>query len=63
MAFAQLVLIYRCRYSRDGPGRGVTSRLYKNVLQKHASVVATATISASYSDAVRIPSREKERGD
>jgi len=39
------------RYSKDGPGRGVASRLYKNVLQKHDSMLSTATINASYSDA------------
>lgn len=39
------------RYSHDGPGRGVTTRLYRNVLQKHDGVVATATFNASYSDA------------
>jgi len=38
------------RYSKDGPGRGVTTRLYKNVLQKLDAVRATATLSASYSD-------------
>jgi len=39
------------RYSHDGPGRGVTSRLYKNVLKKLDAVQATATLNASYSDA------------
>jgi len=39
------------RYSHDGPGRGVTTRLYRNVLQNHEGVLATATLNASYSDA------------
>jgi len=39
------------KYSRDGPGRGVTTRLYKNVVEKLAPVRAAAALNTSYSDA------------
>jgi len=38
------------RHSRDGPGRGVRSRLFRNVLEQEEAVLAVSTIQASYSD-------------
>jgi len=38
------------RCSKAGLGRGVTTRLNRNVLEKHSSILSTATINTSYSD-------------
>jgi processing peptidase subunit alpha len=39
------------RYSRDGPGSGLRSRLARNVLAKNDFVLATSSLNVSYSDA------------
>eukprot|EP01087_Luapelamoeba_hula_P024104 TRINITY_DN905_c0_g1_i1.p1 TRINITY_DN905_c0_g1~~TRINITY_DN905_c0_g1_i1.p1 ORF type:complete len:484 (+),score=71.72 TRINITY_DN905_c0_g1_i1:36-1487(+) len=38
------------RYSRDGPGRGLTTRLYKNVVAKVPAVRAAVALNSNYSD-------------
>ncbi|KAL6063584.1 Mitochondrial-processing peptidase subunit beta [Balamuthia mandrillaris] len=39
------------RYSKDGPGRGLRSRLYTNLVAKNEFVTAASTFNAAYSDA------------